>query len=192
MNEKVSKAVEVLNRGGLVIMPSDTAWGISCRIDNEEALRRLFAAKKRSLSQPVIVYVTGREMAQEYLQPLSEKVKELMQTYWPGALTIVYPANKEKTSPLVLGETDNLGVRMPNYSMLLDIVSAVGVPIVGTSANFHGEKTPQTQSDLDPEFVKLVDAVIPGPDGSGTASTVLDCSTEPWKVLRQGTVTIDK
>ena len=192
MDEKIKKAVEILNQGGIIIFPADTAFGIGCRMDDDSAIRKLFKIRKRPSSQAVSVLVDSIEMAQEYLEPLDKEVKKLMQKYWPCALTIVYKCKIDKVYPIVRGNGDTLGVRMPDYNTVLELIKGVSVPILGPSANFHGESTPYKLEDLNPELVKLVDYVVQGNTNNfGTVSTVIDCSISPWKILRQGAVRIN-
>jgi L-threonylcarbamoyladenylate synthase len=190
MQDDIQKAIKIIDQGGIVIFPTDTAFGIGCRIDDEEAIKKLFAIRKRSEIHAMPVLVDSVKMAEDYLLPLPGDVRHLIDGHWPGALTIVFSCRTEKVPLLVRGGRQNLGVRMPNHPIPLGIIGAVGVPMIGSSANFHGEKTPYRFEDLDKELVKLVDFVVPGECMSDTASTVLDCSVTPWKVLRQGAVKI--
>jgi len=191
MEENVQKAIEVVKNGGIIIFPTDTVFGIGCRIDNESAVNRLFAIKQRSKTQAPPVLVNSIEMAQEYLLPIPQDVIDrLMKNYWPGALTIVLPCKIEKVSSWVRGNSNTLGIRVPNHQIILEIIRGVGVPIIGTSANFHGAKTPKTVDELDPDFVKKVDMIVEGVCNVGISSTVVDCSQKPWKILRQGSVTL--
>lgn len=191
MNEQILEAIKILKAGGIIIFPTDTAFGIGCRIDDEEAIKKLFKIRKRPETQATPVLVSGLEMAKEYLQSISNDIKEkLIDKYWPGALTIILPCQTDKVPSLVRGGGDTLGIRMPNHPASLEIIKNVGVPILGPSANFHGKKTPYTFEDLDPELVKLVDYVVRGECATKQHSTVIDCSVEPWKILRQGAVKI--
>lgn len=190
MNEQIEKAAEVLRNGGIVLLPTDTVFGICCRIDRQESVQRLFRIKKRDETQAVPILVSSTDMAKEYVQPFPEKVEKLMETYWPGGLTIVLPAKKEKVLPLVRGNGGTLGLRIPDLLPTFQIIEKVGVPIVGTSANFHGQPSATRFQDLDPELIKLVDFVLEKDSLGGVASTVVDCSQEPWKILRQGAVTL--
>jgi len=203
MTEQILSAIKILNEGGIVIFPTDTAFGIGCRIDNEETIKKLFQIRKRPETQATPVLIANEKMAQDYLEIIPEDVKEkLIDKYWPGALTIVLPCQINKVPSLVRGGENNLGVRMPNHETTLEIIKGVGVPILGPSANFHGEKTPYVFEDLNPELVKLVDLVVPGKcsvkqparlaseNVAGRASTVVDCSVKPWKILRQGIINI--
>lgn len=193
MDKNIQKAIEILKEGGIVIFPTDTAFGIGCRMDNEKAVKRLFNIRKRPKSQPASVLVDSMKMAQDYLLPISEEVQQkLIQKYWPGALTIILQSRIDKVPSLVRGGGNNLGVRMPNSEIALSIIKGVGVPILGPSANFHGEKTPYEFKDLNPELIKLVDYVVANQDKSGEkASTVINCSIKPWKILRKGAIRIN-
>lgn len=187
--DAIQKAITILKGGGIVIFPTDTAFGIGCRIDDEEAVKRLFTIRKRPETKAVPVLVSSLHMAQEYLQEIPQDVIEkLMKPYWPGALTIILKSKNEKVPDLVRGGTDTMGVRVPDHLTTLALINGVGIPLIGTSANFAGEATPYTFESLDAELVKLVDFVIPGECHTQIASTVIDCTKERWEILRQGAV----
>lgn len=184
------QAIKVFNQGGIVIFPTDTVFGIGCRMDNKTAIERLFDIKQRPKVQAVPVLVENINMAQKYLVPLSGSVRKLMETYWPGGLTIVYPCKIKQTPPLVRGSSPNLGVRMPSHSLVIQLLKTLGVPVLAPSANFHGHETPTRAVDLDKQLVKLVDFVVSGECQKKCASTVVDCTKTPWQILRQGNVKI--
>ncbi len=187
------KAIEILKNGGIVIFPTDTAYGIGCRMDSEEAVERLFEIRKRPPRQAVPVLIDSITMAENYLlSPLPNNVRHLMEKYWPGALTIVYPCKIKKVPSLVRGGTDKLGVRMPNHKLVLELIKNIKVPILGPSANFHGYPTPYNYESLDKKLVELVDYVIKGECFERNVSTVVDCSTVPWKVIRHGAILIEE
>ena len=189
-NEKINEVVAVLNDGGIVIFPTDTAFGVGCRMDLEEAVKRLFTIRKRPETQATPVLMSGKDMAKKYLSPLPETVENLMDTYWPGGLTIVYNCKTESVPKLVRGGGKNLGVRMPDHDLTLEIIKNLSVPLLGPSANFHGKPTPYIFSDLDSELVKQVDYVVEGRCKTKRASTVVDCTISPWKIMRQGRVVL--
>jgi L-threonylcarbamoyladenylate synthase len=121
-----------------------------------------------------------------------------MKEYWPGALTIVAPCKINLIDSPIRGGGENIGLRMPNHPAILNIIKEVGIPILGPSANFHGDPTPYSSEDLDPELINLVDYVVPGEclaerdpalqDTVKQSSTVVDCSVTPYKIIRQGAV----
>jgi len=130
-------------------------------------------------------------MAERYVSYIPEKVrKDLMEKYWPGGLTVILSANAEKVPELVRGGKMSVGVRIPNHDAPLSIIRALGFPILGPSANFHGEKTPYQLSEINPELVYLTDYIIPGGCTVCRESTVIDCTEVPWEIVRQGAVKV--
>ena len=192
MDSEIEKAIEVLKSGGIVIFPTDTAFGIGCRIDNQESMKRLFEIRKRKKNKPVLALVDSIEMAQNYLLPIPKKVKdELVNVYWPGKLTIILQSRKDKVPNLVTGGTGTLGVRFPNSPTILELIKGIGVPIIAPSANFSGERTPFKFEELNPKLVKQVDYVLSGKTSlKRNVSTVIDCTVTPWKIVREGAVKI--
>ncbi len=185
----ISDAITVLKNGGIAVFPTDTAFGIGCRIDDEKAVKKLFKIRKRPETQATPVLVSSQKMAEKYLGLIPKEIEEkLISKYWPGALTIILPCKKEKVPELVRGKGATLGVRMPNNETTLGIIQGLGVPMLGPSANFHGEKTPYSLEEVDPELLKLVDVVVPGECAVKQASTVIDCSVDHWKMVREGAI----
>lgn len=189
----LKQAIKILKEGGIVIYPTDTVYGIGCRMDDTKAVKRLFMIRKRPTVQATPVLVDSIAQAEKYLSPpLPNNVRHLMKRYWPGALTIVYPCITKRIPDLVRGGGKTLGVRMPNHKIALALIKGIGVPLLGPSANFHGVPTPFSFSDLDEKLIKLVDYVIEGQCNFKKASTVIDCSTSPWRIIRQGAVKISE
>lgn len=184
------QAVEILNQGGIIIFPTDTAYGIGCRIDMARSVDRLFKIRKRPHDQAMPILVSSAVMAKEYYSGITPKMNQLINSYWPGALTIVAKCRKDKIYAPIRGGGNTVGLRMPNSKDLLLLISAVGVPILGPSANFHGSPTPFSKKQLDPELLKLVDWIIPGICILRQVSTVVDCSGNKIRIIRQGAVKI--
>ncbi len=192
MNNQIEEAVKVLKQGGVVIFPTDTAFGIGCRIDNKDSVKRLFSIRKRPQSQATPVLFDNLEIIKKYVTDIPSDVKEkLMDNYWPGALTIVLPCKTDKVPRLVRGNSKNLGVRIPDNDITLSIIKKVGVGILGPSANFHGDPPPYYFKDLNPELVSLTDYVVEGECKLREVSTVIDCSVKPWKIIREGAVKLN-
>ena len=190
MNSQINEAVKVLNRGGIIIFPTDTAFGIGCRIDNEDTIQRLFKIRNRPASQAVPVLFDSAQKVKKYVLPFDEKIQKLMNDSWPGALTIILKANIEKVPLLIRGGGETVGVRIPNHPMILEILKGVGVPVLGPSANFHGDNTPYEFKDLNPKLISLVDYVLTGECPVKKPSTVVDCAKSPWEILRQGAIEV--
>lgn len=190
MRENIAEAIKILKQGGIVVFPTDTAFGVGCRMNHEETVGKLFQIRKRPKTQAVPVLVDSLEMAQKYLLPIPLEVKDLMKKYWPGALTIVFPCKKELVPSLVRGGGETLGVRIPNHKVVLSLIKGIRTPILGPSANFSGRPTPYKYKDLDPEFLKMVDYVLPGECPREKVSTVIDYSQKPWRIIRQGAMRV--
>lgn len=187
----IKKAIKILKQGGIIVYPTDTAFGVGCRIDNEEAIEKLFKVRKRPPRKAVPVLVDSFGMAKIYwASPLPDIVRHLSDKYWPGGLTIIYKARQDLVSPIVRGFTKTVGLRMPDHEVPLKLITGNGVPILGPSANFHGEKTPYSFKDLDPQFIKKVDYVLKGICKTKIASTVVNTTVNPPKILRQGMIKI--
>jgi len=192
MEEKIEKAAEILKKGGIVIFPTDTVFGIGCRIDNKNAVEKLFKIKRKPPGRVAPILVNSIEMAQEYLEPIpKEVIKKLMKPYWPGGLTIILPAKSGKVSAILKGSSGTLGVRMPKHKTILKIIKNVGIPFVGTSANFFGDKAPSKFSEIDKRLIALVDFSLNGRCTEKMASTVVDCSKRPFEMIRQGAVKLN-
>lgn len=188
MDNQVRRAVEVLSQGGIIIFPTDTAFGIGCRLDKPQSVERLFTLRERPLTQAMPVLVDSIDMALAYLDRPSDIVRRMMQAHWPGGLTIVAPCKKKLVYSPIRGGGETIGVRQPDHETTISIIRGAGVPILGSSANFHGKTTPFTFADLDPELTALVDYVVPGVGKTTTASTVVDTTRTPAVVIRQGAV----
>ncbi|MEK7533253.1 MAG: L-threonylcarbamoyladenylate synthase [Patescibacteria group bacterium] len=190
MDNTISDAIVVLSQGGIVIFPTDTAFGIGCRIDRSASVDRLFRLRKRPLTQAMPVLVDSEVMALPYFDHPNDIVRRLMETHWPGALTIVSACTTGRLYSPIRGGTNTVGMRMPDHDGALSLIRGVGIPILGPSANFHGNPTPFRFEDLDTELTRLVDYVVPGVCSAGVASTVVDATRTPATIVRQGAIVL--
>lgn len=190
MDKHIRRAIEVLSQGGIIIFPTDTAFGIGCRLDKPETVDRLFTIRERPLTQAMPVLVDSIDMALAYLDRPSDIVRRMMQAHWPGGLTIVAPCKENLVYSPIRGGGNTIGVRQPDHETATGIIRGAGVPILGSSANFHGKATPFLFTDLDPALTALVDYVVPGIGKTTTASTVVDTTSSPAVVIRQGAVAL--
>lgn len=191
MDRQIEKAVRVFKNGGIVIFPTDTAIGIGCRIDNESSVKKLFEIRRRPKTKAVPVLFSSVDMVRKYVRGIPRDVERLIEKYWPGALTIILRCNIVNVSLLVRGGGETLGVRIPNNKIIQKVIAKVGVPILGPSANFSGGKTPYSFEELNPELVKQADYVLNAEIGlEKNVSTVIDCTVKPWKIVRNGAVSV--
>lgn len=190
MDNTIREATSVLSQGGIVIYPTDTAFGIGCRVDKGEGVDRLFRLRRRPVTQAMPVLVDSEVMALAYFDHPNHIVRRLMKTYWPGALTIVSACIPDVLYSPICGGSNTVGLRMPDHDTALSLIRGVGVPILGPSANFHGNPTPFRFEDLDAELMRLVDYVVPGVCSTGKASTVVEISGSSATIVRQGAIVL--
>ncbi len=188
MKIDISQAIETVKQGGIIIYPTDTAFGIGCRIDDMDAIRKLFSIRERPSNKATPVLFSSLEMVEDYVTAIPEDVRPLLKKYWPGALTVVLLAVTQKVPSLVRGGGLGIGCRIPSHEVPLEIINALGIPIIGTSANFAGEPTPYKMADINSRLISLVDFIVPGTTSVQKESTVIDCTQNQWKVLRKGAI----
>ncbi|MBU2560355.1 threonylcarbamoyl-AMP synthase [archaeon] len=180
--EGTTEAVEILRKGGLVIFPTDTLYGLGASALDEIALRSVFAVKKRPSSNPLSIAVSGIEMMKQYAE-LPDEALKLARAFLPGPLTIVL---KKKNLPDVLtGGRPLVGIRIPKSEIVLELIKLLGTPITATSANISGNPPPTTAQDAISQIPEADIVLDAGPLGTGLASTVIDMSEKP-KILREG------
>lgn len=180
MDDQIEKAIRVLKNGGIVIFPTDTVYGIGCRIDNRAAVDRIYQIKNTPKDQPFPVLISSVDQLRKYAK-ITKQAENLIKKHWPGALTIILQSKKSK---------EQIGFRMPDSSVIKALVEGVGMPIIGTSANFHKSAPPKTYEELDSNFTKLADFVLKGECKLGKESTVVDATGDVPKILRQGAITL--
>ena len=133
------EARTVLRRHGIIAVPTETFYGLAVNPFQEEALSRLFALKDRAPEKPVLVMVAGPEMLDQVVREVPEVASRLMARFWPGPLTIIFPSLPHLPR-LLTGGTGTIGVRQPRQSLTCRLITALGHPITGTSANRAGRR----------------------------------------------------
>ncbi len=180
-----ARAADVVRRGGLVIYPTDTVYGLGCDPFNEDAVARLFTAKGRK-SKPVSVLCSERGKA-EGLVILNDRARKLAVEHWPGALTIVAPLRRALPRLLTQG-SPNLGVRVPASEVCRRIIEACGGYLTGTSANVSGLPSARTAADALAQLGEAVELVVDGGFLGGQESTVVQAVGDSVAILRTGPV----
>ena len=144
----VEKIVKEIKKGNLVIIPTDTVYGISADMNNEKAIEKVFEAKKRDKNKPLILLVSNLEMLKKYVKKISPLEEKIIKKYMPGRLTMLFLKN-EKVSDLVSAGSFFVGIRIPDDLNLIKIINKVGNPIISTSANISGENTVTNVKNID-------------------------------------------
>jgi L-threonylcarbamoyladenylate synthase len=187
----IARAAERLRTGGLVAFPTETVYGLGVHALDRNAVRRLFEAKGRPATDPLIVHLASMAQLGPLVQHVSAEAERLAARFWPGPLTLVLPR-----SPIVPDEVtsglDTVAVRIPAHPVAHALLDAVGLPIAAPSANLFSRPSPTLAThvldDLDGRIDIVIDA---GPTTVGLESTVLDLSREVPTVLRPGAVTAE-
>lgn len=189
-NISIQNAINVLKDGGVVVFPTDTAYGIGCRMDSEVAVKKIFEIKQRSAENALLVLVDSVRMAEKYIKIPQDVRKKLVNKYWPGGVSIFLKCRPNKVLGIVTAGTDILAVRNPSHPIMERIIHAVGVPIIATSANLSGGVTPYSLSEVDQEILKHADFVLSGECTFKKESTIIDTTVKPWSIIRMGAVQI--
>lgn len=184
----VDRAVEVLRDGELIIIPTDTVYGIAADACDDDAVRALYAAKQRDPGVPLQL-LFGRDTALlgEYAV-LTEPARRLIETLGPGAWTIVVPARERWDSPALSGGR-TVGIRIVPVDLVLDIVDRLGAPLAASSANVSEAPSPTTCAEAERQVgVFCALSIDGGPTQQGLDSTVIDLSGPEPRILREGAI----
>lgn len=176
--------VGILREGGVAVFPTDTLYGLGCRADDMQAIKRIYRLKKRT-DPKLPLLVSSIAMAKRYVQ-VSKRNEALLRNVWPAALTAILPS-KHLLPYILEGGTDTLSVRIPADERIRAVIRRLGVPIVATSANVAGEIPIENEAQLRTQFKPLPDLFVDGgKPRSKKPSTLVDLTGEGVKVLRKG------
>jgi Sua5/YciO/YrdC/YwlC family protein len=182
-------ALQTLRGGGLVIFPTDTLYGLSCDPTNPAALSAIYAAKNRPTLKAIPVLIGETTQLQELVAALPPQAERLIQSYWPGPLTLVLAKNP--SLPPELTPYPGLAVRMPNHPVALALLRAAG-PLAVTSANISERENPQDAGEVRAQLEGRVDLILDGGKlRGGMASTIIDCMGAEPKLLREGPIAFE-
>jgi L-threonylcarbamoyladenylate synthase len=186
------RAVQVLLRGGLVAFPTDTYYALGARVDDEAAVDRVITAKQRPPTEPMPVLVADRDQWRAVVTDIPEAAARLADQFWPGALTIVC-RRAPYLPPALTGGRDTIGARQPNAPLALGLCRALGMPIVGTSANIHEMPAPIIASQVALDLGDAVDLILDGGRCPvSRPSTVVDVTRTPPVIIRAGAISAEE
>lgn len=186
--QEIPRAIEVLRRGGVVVFPTDTVYGLGAHIFLPRAVEKVFELKGRSRYQPLPVLVGSLDQAAGLALSLPPGAVALAERFWPGALTLVLVA-LETVPELVTAKSGKVAVRVPHHPVPLALIEGLGAPITGTSANLSGQPPARTAEEVKGQMRERVDLVLEGgPPPGGRESTVVDLTGKAPLVLRVGAI----
>ena len=182
----LEQAIQALRAGEIVVFPTDTVYGVGCDLWNPEAIERLYWAKKRPKKLPIPVLVSAPEHVQQVAHHLPPYFDVLVESFWPGGLTLIVRRRPQVPAVLCAGG-DTVAVRMPAHPLALRLIEAMGGALAATSANISGNPAPKSASDALEELQGRVAIVLDGGDcPGGIASTIVDLVSSPPRLLRHG------
>jgi L-threonylcarbamoyladenylate synthase len=186
----VQHALEILASGGLVAFPTDTVYGVAASLTNPAGIDRLYEAKARSVYKAIAVLIAEIEQISLLTPGLTPSARKLAVRFWPGALTLVvtkHPALPPNLSPL-----PTVGVRMPDHAFARALMRTAG-PLATSSANISGESNTLTAQQVLDQLDGRIELILDGGRvPGGIPSTVVDCTQNPPKILRQGAISAEQ
>ena len=185
-DETIARGAEILKRGGLLGIPTETVYGLGANALDADACRRIYEAKGRPQDNPLIIHIPDSSWLPRYCRSVPESAYRLADAFWPGPLTMILP--KQDIVPMrTTGGLDTVGVRCPNHPVTLALIRAAGVPIAAPSGNTSGRPSPTTAADMMEDMDGKIDGVFDGGACSvGVESTIIDLTCTPPRLLRAG------
>jgi L-threonylcarbamoyladenylate synthase len=186
--DSIDEAAEVLRRGGLVVFPTETVYGLGAHALWPKSVRRIFEVKGRPSVHPLIVHVPDIESARALASEWPDVAEDLGRRFWPGPLTLVVPKHRD-VPPEVTAGLDSVGVRVPSHPVAQAILRAAKIPVAAPSANPFTRISPTTAEHVVKELGPGIEVVLDaGPTTVGIESTVVDVTRTPPVLLRPGVI----
>ena len=190
--ETVRQAAEIITRGGLLGIPTETVYGLGANALNADACRRIYEAKGRPQDNPLIIHVPDASWLSRYCEKVPESAYRLAEAFWPGPLTMILP-KREIVPYRTTGGLETVGVRCPNHPVTLAVIAAADVPIAAPSGNTSGRPSPTSAADMLEDMDGKIDGIFDGgPCGVGVESTIIDLTCQPPRLLRAGGLPLEE
>lgn len=190
----LNEAADILKAGGLVAFPTETVYGLGAIANNEAAVKRVFKVKGRPSDNPLIVHIANQKQVDQYVASINETAQQLMDLFWPGPLTIIFPAKEGVFASSISAGRPTVSLRMPNQLETLLLIEMVGFPLVGPSANISGKPSPTKLEHVLHDFNGKIDGAVKAQTPQtliGVESTVVIAEADRIVILRPGAITQD-
>ena len=188
-SKTIIHAVDILTHHGVVAFPTDTVYGIAARVFDRIAVDRLYSIKGREHTKAIAVLLSDTRQLPQVTAQMTPEMERIAKAFWPGPLTIIVP--KHPDVPDLVSRSDTLGVRIPDHPIARQLMNLAG-PLAVTSANLSGAANTVTADEVRAQLGGMVDLIVDGGrTPGGVPSTVVDCVSEEFKVLREGPITLD-
>lgn len=186
--KNIGLAAEALKNGKLVVMPTETVYGLAADATNKAAIKKIFSAKERPTDNPLIIHIADLDQVNLVAREFPKAAQLLAERFWPGPLTLVLPKS-DNVDTDVTGGLDTVAIRMPAHPVALSLIRKAGIPVAAPSANRFMKLSPTRAEHVDSVLARKVEMVLDGgPSKIGVESTVVDCTHETPRILRPGGV----
>lgn len=187
--DDIDEIVDILKNNGVISVPTDTVYGVCARIDSKKAHDNLILVKNRPETKPFPVMCANEEQIKD-ITIVNEKAEKIIKAFMPGPITIVL--NKKETVPdYITNGKKTIAIRMATSKTLEKIILSLGTPIFMSSANQSGEKTSESLEEIEKNCPKI-NGILEGKIKLGVGSTIIDCTSEKIKVLREGPIKLEE
>ena len=189
-SDNLNKALSILRQGGIILAPTDTVWGLMCDYKSAEAIASIFRIKK-SRRKPVSILCDSLESVDKLQVEIPPDVRRIAERFWPGPLTLIFKSRMPGIE-YIAGNDSSIGVRVPDLDDLRELIKEFKRPLAATSANISGHKQALALEDIPDEITMNADYICRfNVNPSGQASTVVDCSSEKLKLIREGVISLE-
>ena len=187
-----AEAAEILRRGGLLGIPTETVYGLGANGLNPDAVGRIFAAKGRPQDNPLILHIPSADWLERYCGDIPDTAYALAERFWPGPLTMVL-RRRDNVPDQVTAGLDTVGMRCPAHPLCRAVIQAADVPVAAPSGNTSGRPSPTTAAHMLEDMDGRIDAILDGgPCSVGVESTIVDLTCTPPRLLRPGGITLER
>lgn len=189
---ETAQAADILRRGGLVGIPTETVYGLGADGLNPEAVRKIFQAKGRPQDNPLILHIPEAGWLERYCRDIPQAAYRLAEGFWPGPLTMIF-RRRGIVPDIVTAGLDTVGMRCPDHALCRAVIRSAGTPVAAPSGNRSGRPSPTTAGHMLEDMGGKIDAILDG--GScrvGVESTILDLTCTPPRLLRPGGISLEQ
>ena len=186
------QAAEIIRRGGLVGIPTETVYGLGANGLDPKTVSRIFEAKGRPQDNPLILHITDVSWLERYCKEIPLTAYKLAEAYWPGPMTMILP-RKDMVPDAVTAGLDTVGMRCPSHILCHELIRLADVPIAAPSGNTSGRPSPTTADHMREDMDGKIDAIVDGgPCSVGVESTIIDLTCTPPRLLRPGGISLEQ
>lgn len=186
----INEIKDTILNGGLIGLPTETVYGLAADARNQQAVENIYRAKGRPSDNPLIVHIHDQRQLTDFVTEVSEQVTQLMNAFWPGPISFILPLKSGYLCEKVTGGLKSIAVRMPSHPVGRQLLQIIDVPLAAPSANLSGRPSPTTFEHVKHDLDGKIDGIVQATQSEvGLESTVLDCTSFPFKIARPGSIT---